>query len=195
MALRAAAERVDAQMVSYMRVHAIQGPWPTRERILVCIGDGKAVLRLVRTARRAAERRQAPWIAVHVETHRHATLAEETKTRISEALRLAEQLGAETLVVPGDKVAAELLAFARERNISQIIVGRPRPTRWLPSLRTTVTDELLARADNFDVTVVSGEVSGEDEAEPAPLPSSARPAPSTGSATRSRRRPQRRRQR
>ena len=119
-----------------MRAHAIQGPWPTRERILVCIGDGKAVLRLVRTARRAAERRQAPWIAVHVETHRHAGLPEETKTRISEALRLAEQLGAETLVIPGDKVAAELLAFARERNISQIIVGTPPSRPLVPSLRT-----------------------------------------------------------
>src|SRR4051794_2965711 len=171
MALRAAAERVDAQMVSYMRAHAIQGPWPTRERILVCIGDSKAVLRLVRTARRAAERRQAPWIAVHVETHRHAGLSEETKTRISEALRLAEQLGAETLVIPGDDVAAELLDFAITRNISQIIVGRPHPRRWFPSMRATVTDELLARADNFDVTVVSGE----DEAEPSPLPSATRP--------------------
>ncbi|HYI69115.1 MAG TPA: sensor histidine kinase KdpD [Skermanella sp.] len=171
MALRAAAERVDAQMVTYMRAHAIQGPWPTRERILVCIGDGKAVFRLVRTARRAAERRQAPWIAVHVETHRHATLPEEAKTRISEALRLAEQLGAETHVIPGDKVAAELLAFARERNISQIIAGRARPGRWLPSLHASVTAELLARADSFDVTVVSGE----DETETAPLPSATRP--------------------
>ncbi|MGF7207897.1 two-component system sensor histidine kinase KdpD [Skermanella aerolata] len=171
MALRAAAERVDAQMVTYMRAHAIQGPWPTRERILVCIGDGKAVFRLVRTARRAAERRQAPWIAVHVETHRHATLPEEAKTRISDALRLAEQLGAETHVIPGDKVAAELLAFARERNISQIIAGRARPGRWLPSLHASVTAELLARADSFDVTVVSGE----DDAEPAPASLGVRP--------------------
>ena len=34
LALRVAAERVDAQMVHYMRAHAIPGPWPAQDRIL-----------------------------------------------------------------------------------------------------------------------------------------------------------------
>ncbi|UEM20908.1 sensor histidine kinase KdpD [Skermanella mucosa] len=170
MALRAAAERVDAQMVNYMRAHAIPGPWPTRERILACIGDGRAVMRLVRTAKRTADRRQAPWMAVHVETWRHAGLPEEAKNRISDALRLAGQLGAETRVVQGESVAAELLDFARARNVSQIIAGRPRRGR-LPFLRRrSVTAELLSRADSFDVTVVGGE----DEGEAKPPPPAAR---------------------
>ncbi|WP_158047657.1 sensor histidine kinase [Skermanella pratensis] len=170
MALRAAAERVDAQMVNYMRAHAIPGPWPTRERILACIGDGRAVMRLVRTAKRTADRRQAPWMAVHVETWRHAGLPEEAKNRISDALRLAGQLGAETRVVQGESVAAELLDFARARNVSQIIAGRPR-RGGLPFLRRrSVTAELLARADSFDVTVVGGE----DEGEAKPPPAAAR---------------------
>ncbi|EWY42435.1 histidine kinase [Skermanella stibiiresistens SB22] len=157
MALRVAAERVDAQMVSYMRAHAIPGPWPTRERILVCVGPGTSVQRLVRTAKRTAERRQAPWMAVHVETYRHASLDEETKTRISEALRLAEQLGAETMVIQGDDTVAELLDLASTRNVSQIIVGRAERDGWLPFRHRNVTAELLARADRFDVTVVAGD--------------------------------------
>lgn len=167
MALRAAAERVDAQMVNYMRAHAIPGPWPTRERILACVGDGGAVMRLVRTAKRTADRRQAPWMAVHVETWRHAGLPEEAKNRISDALRLAGQLGAETRVIQGESVVAELLDFARARNVSQIIAGRPRGGR-LPFLRRrNVTAELLARADSFDVTVVGGEDEGEAKPPPA----------------------------
>lgn len=170
MALRAAAERVDAQMVNYMRAHAIPGPWPTRERILACVGDGGAVMRLVRTAKRTADRRQAPWMAVHVETWRHASLPEEAKNRISDALRLAGQLGAETRVIQGESVVAELLDFARARNVSQIIAGRPRGGR-LPFLRRrNITAELLARADSFDVTVVGGE----DEGEARPPPPAAR---------------------
>src|SRR3546814_9919220 len=84
MALRHAAERVDAQMLSYMRAHAIAGPWPARERIMVCIGPESAALRLVRTAKRAAERRQVPWVAVYVETHRHHALSESAKDRSEE---------------------------------------------------------------------------------------------------------------
>src|SRR5450755_4271224 len=40
LALRRTAERVDDQMVDYMRSHAIQGPWPAGERVLVCIEGG-----------------------------------------------------------------------------------------------------------------------------------------------------------
>ena len=39
LAMRAAAERVDAQMVDYMRAHAIAGPWPTQDRLLVCVNE------------------------------------------------------------------------------------------------------------------------------------------------------------
>ena len=63
MALRQAAERVDAQMLSYMRTHAIPGPWPTRERILVCIGPDGSGPRVVRAAKRVADRREGPWTA------------------------------------------------------------------------------------------------------------------------------------
>src|SRR5579871_4738577 len=52
LALRQAAERVDAQMISYMRAHAISGPWPTRERIIACLGADVAAMRMVRATKR-----------------------------------------------------------------------------------------------------------------------------------------------
>ena len=42
LALRRTAQRVDDQMVDYMRTHAIQGPWAAGERVLVCIEGGDA---------------------------------------------------------------------------------------------------------------------------------------------------------
>lgn len=157
MALRQAAERVDSQMLRYMRSHAISGPWPTRERILVCIGAGPEAARLVRTAKRAAERRDAPWVALHVETHRDATRREADKDAIAAALRLAEQLGGETAVVQGERVVDEILAFARGRNASQIIVGRADGRRWRRGFHRSATADLLARGGGFDVLVVAGE--------------------------------------
>ncbi len=40
LALRRTAQRVDNQMVDYMRSHAIEGPWPAGERVLVCVQGG-----------------------------------------------------------------------------------------------------------------------------------------------------------
>lgn len=157
MALRQAAERVDAQMLRYKRTHAISRSWPTRERILVCLGEGAQAMRLVRTAKRAAERRGAPWVALHIETHRDQVLPEEDRDRLSQALRLTEQLGGESAVIQGERVAEDILAYARGRNVSQIIVGRARSGGWFRSWRSSVMDELLRRDVDFDVLIVSGE--------------------------------------
>ena len=159
LALRYAAERVDEQMLSYMRAHAIPGPWPTRERIMVCIGTDAVAFRLVRTGKRASERRQAPWVVVYVETSHHQTLPDEVKDQISAALRLAEQLGAETAVLSGEDVIHEIITAARQRNVSQIIVGKSHRPTWARLFRSTVTDALLSRGQTFDVLVITSDES------------------------------------
>ena len=70
LALRRTAQRVDNQMVDYMRSHAIEGPWPAGERVLVCIQGGPQGDRTVRHAKRLADQLRAPWTAIHVETPR-----------------------------------------------------------------------------------------------------------------------------
>jgi two-component system sensor histidine kinase KdpD len=167
MALRHAAERVDAQMVDYMRTHAIPGPWPTRERILVCIDERVDAAKLVRVAKRAADRRGAAWVVVTVETSTSHTLTEADKDRISEALRLAQQLGGETALLQGDDVVSTVLDYARERNATQIVVGRARPRRW--RIGKSVTERLFAESGDFNVFVVGGQ---DDE---KPVPSLRRP--------------------
>jgi len=157
MALRHAAERVDAQMVDYMRAHAIQGPWPARERIVVCIDERVDADRLVRVTKRAAERRGAAWVAVTVDASARS-LSEAEKDRIAQALRLAEQLGGETKVLQGDDVVAAVLDFAAERNATQLVVGRARTRRW--RLGQSVTARLIADSGGFNVLVVACEEDG-----------------------------------
>lgn len=141
--------------------HAIPGPLPARERILVCIDERVDVARLVRVAKRTAERRGAAWVAVTVETSRAYALTEAEKDRTAEALRLAQQLGGETAMLQGDDVVAAILSFARERNATQIVVGRPRAGCW--RFGRSVTDRLIAESGDFNVFVVGGE---EDERPP-----------------------------
>lgn len=157
LALRHAAERVDRQMVDYMRAHAIPGPWPARERVLVCIDEDVDADRLVRAAKRSAERRGAAWAVVTVETPQAHALSEAQVDRVDAAMRLAVQLGGETATLLGDDVVDSVLAYAREHNCTQIVVGRARTGGWLGRWGKSVTDRLIDRAGDFTVLVVGGE--------------------------------------
>ena len=74
LALRRTAERVDEQLLTHMQAHAITGPWPAGDRVLVCIDEGTGSASLVRYTRRMADRLRAPWTASHVETTRSLTV-------------------------------------------------------------------------------------------------------------------------
>ena len=56
----------------------------------------------------------------------HLRLPEADRDRVVQTLRLAEQLGAETVTLSGQKVSEEILTYARTRNVSKIVVGKPK---------------------------------------------------------------------
>ncbi|MBP1776344.1 MAG: kdpD, partial [candidate division NC10 bacterium] len=159
LALRRTADRVDVQMRDYMRDHAIHKTWPVTERIIACVGAGPHSVRVVRAAKRFADTLRAEWIVAYVETPAHARLGDTDRARVAETLRLAEQLGAETVVLTGHGVSEEILAHARRRNVSKIVVGKPAHRRWRHLLVGTIADELISGAGETDVYVISGEES------------------------------------
>ena len=155
LALRRTAQRVDAQMVDYMRLHAIEGPWPAGERVLVCVDASAGNTALVRQARRMADRLQAPWAAVHVETSKEARLDEAERDRIAEALRLALRLGGEAVTLPGQDVADTVIEYAHANNFTHIIVRRSTRSRWLDLLWRSATQKLIQRAGGTNVHVIA----------------------------------------
>ncbi|AUG55290.1 sensor histidine kinase [Thalassospira marina] len=156
LAMRIAAERIDAQMLEYMRTHAVSGPWPTQERLMVCLNESPVAKKLVRTAKRMAERQRIPWIALHVETPRDDRMSNAEKDDIAEALRLAEQLGAEIITLQAEvHLAREISALAAKRNVTRLLIGRPRRRSWTGLLRENVARKLLENAEGFDVTVIA----------------------------------------
>ena len=158
LALRTAASRVDAQMLTLMRQGAVKGPWPTQERILVCVNESPLAKSLVRAGKRMADRADIPWIAVTVVTPRHEGLPDSERRLTSEALQLAEALGAETVTLHADAgVAEEVIRFARGRNVTRLLIGRPRPRGWFGLGREQVTERLLDGARDFEVTIVATE--------------------------------------
>jgi two-component system sensor histidine kinase KdpD len=157
MALRRAAGRVDDQMLAYMQTRAIPGPWPAGERLLVCVSASSLGERLVRSARRLADELGAEWSAIHVETAEGTRMSEEVQARVARTLRLAEDLGARVVTIPGQSVAAAVLGYARTHNITKIIAGKPLRARWQEWLRGAIVDQLIRSSGPIDVYVVSSE--------------------------------------
>src|SRR5229473_1206 len=153
LALRRTAERVDDQMLSYMREHAITGPWAAGERVIVCIDPSPAAANAVRAAKRTADGLDAELIALYVETDRHATLSEAEHTRLAETMRLAAQLGAEVVTVPGRSEVEEILAFARSRNATRVVVGKSQRSRWFELRHGSVVDQLVRSSSGLAVEV------------------------------------------
>jgi two-component system sensor histidine kinase KdpD len=157
LALRRTAERVDEQMLSYMRAHAISGPWAAGERVLVCVSESPLSGQLVRHARRVADRLKATWVALYVETPRHHHLTETERDRVADALRLAERLGGQAVTVPGHRVSDDAIAYARSNNITQIILGRSRRSRWFEMLHGSIVQDVIRKAGSIGVQVAAGE--------------------------------------
>ncbi len=153
LALRRAADRIDAALVQRMQANAIEGPWAAGERILVCVGPDSEATAIVRSAKRLADVMGAPWLAATVE--RPGSTADQK--HVDEALQLAQTLGAETRRLVSQDFAAELLRLARFENVTQIVIGRPR--RSLPEalLRRSLAQELVRLADGIGIHVVTGQ--------------------------------------
>ncbi len=154
LALRRTAQRVDRDMTDYMQTHAIGGPWPAGERILVCVNEHPASAELVRRARRLADNSRADWTAVYVEGPRHLSLGEAQKDRIADTLRLAQRLGAETATIPGRDIAQALLDYATRNNVTQILIGKSERTRWFELLHGSVVRDLMRDSGTISVTAV-----------------------------------------
>ncbi|WHZ23998.1 MAG: Osmosensitive K+ channel histidine kinase KdpD [Nitrospira sp.] len=157
MALRRTAERVDQQMEVYRRDHAVVATWPAAETILVCVNLKSRGPMLVRAARKMAAGLHARWIAVYVQTSKHLRLPDLDRSQGVDTLRLAERMGAETTTLTGDDVSAQLLAYARSRNVTKIILGKPLRSRWKEWLFGSVVDDLIRGSGDIDIYVMSGE--------------------------------------
>ena len=157
LALRRAAERVDAELRTYKDDQEIGQVWPVTERMLVCVSASPTAARVVRAAARMAASLRAEWIVAYVERPGDPRESDEDRQRISRTFRLAEQLGAETVTLTGLDVSEELLAHARAQNVTKIVVGKPARPWWRYRLFGSAVDMLIRGSDEIDVYVIRGE--------------------------------------
>ena len=154
LAFRAAAERVDDDLSTFMRAHGIAGPWPARGRLIVCIDGTEAGENVVRAAKRLADQRHLPWTVLYVQTLAGAALPA-ARERLEANLALATQLGAESATVTADRIGDAIVAYARTHNAAQIVIGRARDVRHRLWPRQKLAQWLFANARDFEITVIA----------------------------------------
>ncbi|MEC5215983.1 two-component system sensor histidine kinase KdpD [Actimicrobium sp. GrIS 1.19] len=173
LALRRTANRVDADVRAWRHAESIQRVWETRDALLVCIGPRPGSEKIVRAAARLADRLNADWHAVYVETSHLQQLRETERQRILKVLALAQELGAHSATISGENVVVALLDYARGHNISRVVIGRAGRNRWW---RQSVAQSLAQQAADLDVIQIA-----RDDAE-APLGNRAWAVTAAGSA-------------
>ncbi len=157
LALRRTAQRVDDQMVDYLRQNSLQGPWPTIDRILVCVGGDELSENVVRQAARIAGALNATWVAAHVSKPNDALLNEDRQRKLDSNLELASRLGAEVTRLSGGDLPTEILSFANQENITQIIMGRSASGILKQFRHRSLSDEVMQQARGVSVHVVTAE--------------------------------------
>lgn len=153
LALRKTAERVEAQMQEARRASSTVQTWAATEKLLVCVGPSPFAAQLVRTTKRLATALHANWYAGHVEIPGRS-LPDNARNNLSATLQLAEQLGAQAITLTGQNPAEELITFARQKNITKIVIGKPQLPRWRELLRGSIVDDLIRRSGNIDIYVI-----------------------------------------
>ena len=156
LALRRTADRVDDQMVDYLRAKAIEGPWAASERLLACVGADEVSERVVRRAAQLATSFNAAWTAVTIEPLGRSDDARK-EARIAKTFSLAERLGADTTRLQGNDYTAEILRLARRENVTQIVLGQSHAGLWARLLGRSLPDELLRHAGPIEIHVVPHE--------------------------------------
>ncbi|HEX4046161.1 MAG TPA: DUF4118 domain-containing protein [Gammaproteobacteria bacterium] len=156
LALRTTAERVGAQVFLYRQNQGIKHIWPTKEKILVCVGPGAESCKLIRAAKRIATSLQVAWIAVYVDAPRFKS-AEEKRNLAIKNLQLAAQLGAETYILTGFDLVKEIMHFAREQNVTQIMIWKHIRNRWQDIFFRSLANEIVRHSEEIDVYIMTGE--------------------------------------
>ncbi len=156
LALRLVADHVGEDIDHFRRAEPSTGPWKTGNRLLVAVGPSPLSEALTRWTRRMADELRCSWLAVHVEGTR--PLSDAAQARLSRNLDAARELGAEVITTTDEDLAHGLLRVARERNVTQIILGKPAGGGFLHWLRSgRLVRRLMQESGDIDLHVIKAE--------------------------------------
>jgi two-component system sensor histidine kinase KdpD len=166
------ARKMDSELLNYMRAKAIPGPWPATEKLTVCIAASPYAKQLIRKAYVIAKDTHAEWYAVYVLPTGFTEPSGRAKVYLTDALNLAEELGAKIMMLSGDDVADEIIRFARENNITRIVIGKPLRSAIVEFFKRSPASRLLRASGDFELHLITPTMDKKKE-DPHPPPKQA----------------------
>ncbi|HTI14754.1 MAG TPA: universal stress protein [Dictyobacter sp.] len=171
LALRRTADKTESQLQQYMTDHKITTQWSTNERVLVGFDHRPQSRSIIRDAWRLAHGMHADLIAVSIELtgypklmhritncfrygHRALEWQETRRQRVEEHALLAEDLGADVLRLTSSDVACTLAEIAKQRHVTQIVLGQPAHSTWEVMLYGSVINRILRLTSDVDIHLV-----------------------------------------
>lgn len=155
-ALRQTASEVDEALIEYMKEHGIKDNWHAVEKVMVCISSNQNAKKLIRRGARISKSYKCDWIVVDVDcTNVFAPkIIESDKKLLESHYKLAKQLGAEVLTLTGKSISGELVRYAVNHNITQIIIGHSTRSNLQTILRGSTVHKLLKTAKDIEIHVI-----------------------------------------
>jgi two-component system sensor histidine kinase KdpD len=150
LSLRFVADETEEELLEYLRSRGAGGEvWETTERIMVAITGAPGNASVIRRAARIAARVKAPLIAINVISGD----AETKNSSTAELEALVEAVGGTWQTMEGEDVAKTIFAAAVDQQITQIVLGTSRLTRWQSMTRGSVIQQILRMASDNDIDV------------------------------------------
>lgn len=139
------------------RAEADQAPSSTADRVMIGLSSRSPnAPALLRKASRLADRLNAPWYAVYIQTPAEDLTRVDAATQrvLGKNLELAQQLGGIPMTFRGRDVASTIAAFAREYGIKIVILGHSHQPWHHRLLRGSVIERVLREVQGADVMIV-----------------------------------------
>lgn len=156
LSLRLVADHVGEDTARFHRSEPAARPWKTGSRLMVAVGPSPLSETLIRWTRRMADELRCTWLAVHVE--RPSPAQEGAQAQLVKNLDAARELGAEVITTTDEDVAGGLLRIARERNVTQIVFGKPVRRGMLSFCRSgRLLRRLMKESGDIDLLIIRAE--------------------------------------
>ena len=126
----------------------------SQEHILVCLSSSPSNERIVRMAGRMVKAFGCCFTALYVQTPDRSALSKEDLARLTDYMRLAQQLGARIVTTHGEDVATQIAEYARLSGVTKIVIGRSGVQRRHFWSHPTLTERLIELAPGLDIHII-----------------------------------------
>lgn len=161
LALRYTERNVNVKLLTYRKTHAVSKTWNVSDRFLVCVSDYPEGFSLIRAGKRIASDLGIEWFVASVE---NTDVSDNEKNQRAIMMHFADKLGAQTAILAGSNVAETLVEYARSKNITIMLIGKPSKHNLLKRIfRNPFVEDLAFKCGEIDIYILSG---NKEEAQP-----------------------------